>query len=100
VLPIGLIDTIATVYTWVASVLIILSLFLIARFYEVKSGQRSHYRIFLVAAALFLLAGVLSAVRGTQFVGDPLVDTLLFLAGAVTILLSTFLYQLMTRGRR
>jgi len=55
---------------------------------------------FLVAAGLFVLAGALNASRGTRFVGDPLVDSVSFLAGAVTILVSTFLYHLMTGGRR
>lgn len=54
----SLIGTILTIYIWGIVCGLLYFLFAIARFYQRKSGRRSYYQAFLVAAALFALAAL------------------------------------------
>lgn len=84
-----------TLYNWgVVAVLLILQ-FLIARFYEKKSGLRSYYVLFLIPALLFFGVAVWYAFWAGDLAGDVWGDSLLFVAGGILIALSTFLYRLM-----
>ena len=67
-------------YSWRSSLLI-------ARFYEVKSGERTYFRLFLVPAFLFLAAGVRYAFASDSWVGDSTADLLLFFGGISALLL-------------
>ena len=98
--PAQVFDTLLTIYVWIVAVVIIFFLFLIARFFQRKSGQRSYFELYVVPAVLFLMAGARYLFWGTSYVGDPIADCLLFFAGATTIGLSSYLFILMTGGRR
>jgi len=89
-----------TVYAWLAGITLIAFLFLVARFYEVKSGARSHFRLFLLSILLFLMAAAFSAFGPGGWVADPIANVLFFLGGATLIVLDGFLLRLMTGGRR
>jgi len=93
-------DVALTIYIWMATVLVILFLFLIARFYELKSGQRSNYRLFLIPVALATLATARYVTGSDDFVGDMLVDGTSALAGAMLVFVGGALLRLMTEGRR
>jgi hypothetical protein len=87
-------------YSWVALAFVVTLMFLIARFYQQKSGFCSHYRLFLIPAALFLFSGVMYLVpRGSRIVG-LVADTLLLVGGLMLILVSRSLFVRMTGGRR
>ena len=98
--PAQVIDTLLTIYTWIVAVAIVLFLFLIARFFQRKSGQRSYFQLFIIPTVLFLLAGARYAFFEDSYVGDPMADSLLFGAGVTTIALGSYLFILMTGGRR
>ncbi len=90
---------ILTIYSWGGIVITLLFLFLIARFYEKKSGQKSYYQFFLLPLVLFLLSAIRYLFSTDEFVGDVTGDTLLFSAGLVLGFLSYSLLNLMTGGR-
>ena len=94
------INLVLMTYSWVIIAILLFFLFLIARFYERKAHQRSHYQLFLLSSALFLL-GTLRYVFlfADNFVGDLLGDTLFFAGGVATIILGYRLLNLMTGGR-
>jgi hypothetical protein len=86
---------------------VVLSLFLIGRFYEVRFGQRSYFQLMLIPLLLFVIAGVWGAVFANH-TGDPLMDfvgalvpdLLLFVGGVILIALCYYLYRRMMGGRR
>ncbi len=88
-----------TVFFWIGIAVLLLLLNRIARFYQMTTGVRSHYRLFLVPI-LFFSAGMLRYVVIDQgFTGDVLGD-LLYFAGAVSLsFMGYFLLKLMTGGR-
>jgi hypothetical protein len=87
---------IATIYAWGAIAILLLFLYLIARFYERKAGQRSYYRFFLIPMGLFLFAAISYAFFAADFVGAPAGDAAFFAGGMVMFLLGYFLLDLMT----
>ena len=87
-------------YSWVIIAILLFFLFLIARFYEVKAHQKSYYQFFLLPLVLFLLGTLrYDFLFISDFVGDPLGDTLFFVGGVVTAILGYHLLNLMTGGR-
>jgi len=70
-------------------------LFLIARFFQQKSGRKSGYALFLVSAGLFVAAAVKYMWAAPAITGDFLADLLRFLAGAILIVTGYFLLALM-----
>jgi len=73
--------------------------FLIASFYQQKSGQRSHYHLFLASIVLFWVAAVF-AVVADKWVDNVVADAL-FLAGGIVLGAEVnLLYNFMTGGRR
>jgi hypothetical protein len=79
---------------------IVVLMFLIARFYQQKSGFSSHYRLFLLPAFLFVLSGVLYLLpRESRVVGLG-ADLSLLVGGITLILLSRTLFVRMTGGKR
>lgn len=97
--PIHVLDRILTIYIGIAALVSILFLFLIARFYERKSGQRSYYELFIIPMALFAAGQVYNAWWANAYVGNGMGDGLWFLAGMAVISLGNFLLNLMTGGR-
>lgn len=93
-------NAIPTLYSWGIFGVVLFFLFLIARFYEKKAGQRSYYQLFFLPLLLVLFSAALYAFFSEDFVGDMLGDSLLFLAGVTQTALGCFLYTLMTGGRR
>lgn len=83
-------------YSWLAFAFVLVLLFLIARFYEQKSGRRSHYHLFLVPPVAFLLAALLDR---TMSDCSPVTDGLMLVAGLLLIALSWRLLVVMTGGR-
>jgi hypothetical protein len=87
-------------YSWGIIAILLFFLFLIARFYERKAQQNSHYQLFLLPLVLFLLATLrYDFLSADNFVGDSLGDTLFLAGGVATTILSYHLLNLMTGGR-
>ncbi|UCC63132.1 MAG: hypothetical protein JSV36_20740 [Anaerolineae bacterium] len=88
-----------TLYNWVVVAILLVFQFLIARFYEKKSRQRSYYTFFLVPALLFLLAAGRYAFWIGDLAGDVWGDSLLFVGGGILAALSAWLFRLMMGGK-
>ncbi len=75
------------------------SLYLIARFFQQKSGSRTRYGLFLVSMGLTLAGDVLYCWQGSVVVGSIVADLLLLGGGCVLIGNGFLLYRAMTQGR-
>ncbi len=95
----SLIGTILTIYIWGIVCGLLYFLFAIARFYQRKSGRRSYYQAFLVAAALFALMALRYAFVAPAITGDLWGDLLLFIGGLIVGGFGLFLLRLMIGGR-
>ncbi len=94
------INLILMTYSWVIIAILLFFLFLIARFYEKKAQQRSHYQLFLLPLVLFLLATLrYNSLSAGSFVGDLIGDALFFVGGIIAAVLGYHLLNLMTGGR-
>ena len=94
------INLVLMTYSWVIIAILLLFLFLIARFYERKAHQKSHYQLFLLPLLLFLLGTLRYDFLFTgNFVGDLLGDIFFFAGGVATAILGYHLLNLMTGGR-
>lgn len=94
------INLVLMTYSWVIIAILLLFLFLIARFYERKAHQRAHYQLFLLPLVLFLLGTLrYDFLFAGDFVGDLLGDTLFFAGGVASVILGYHLLNLMTGGR-
>lgn len=101
-------SSILVLYSWLVAALLIVFLFLIGRFYEVRFGQSSRYQLFFLPLVLLLAAGVWDAFFANHYTGDPLLDfvgawgpNLLWLTGGIALgLLCYSLYRMMMGGRR
>lgn len=78
---------------------VLMFLLLIARFYQVKSGQPTHYALFAIALIFFLVGALRYAFLQHGYVGDMVADGVLFLAGLLVILAGNHVFRLMTGGR-
>jgi hypothetical protein len=94
------INSVLTLYNWIVVTILILFLFLIGRFYEIKFGQKSRYQLMLLPPVLFLVAAVLYAVASDDIVGAPVPDILFLVGGLILIWLCYSLYKTMMGGRR
>lgn len=94
-----LLDTLLTLYTWLMIGALVGMLALIARFYQFRSGEPSHYRLFLIPMALLMLGGGLQAFFNSSPAGNPLSEALLCLGGSGLLGLGYLLLQLMTVKR-
>ncbi len=84
---------------WTLFCLILITVMYIARFYEKKSGERTLYQFYPLAVFLFLVAAIIYAGKGNEFVGDFRGDIFLFLGGMLTAALVAYLFELMM-GKR
>ena len=89
-----------TLYNWGVVAVLLIFQFLIARFYEKKSGQRSYYTFFLIPTLLFLVAAVRYAFWVGDVAGDVWADGLLFVGGGILAALSALLFRLMMGGKQ
>jgi len=94
-----LLDELLMLYTLLAIGALVGMLALIARFYQLRSGERSRYRLFLVPLGLFALGGLYQALTIRIPGDDPVDDALLFLGGASLFGLCYLVLHLMTRRR-
>jgi len=94
------ISRLLTLSAWGAATALVFCLYMIARFFQQKSDQRSYYQLFLVPLVLYLVAALRCALPEADFALDPLANTLLFVAGASTVVLGSYLFNLMTGGRK
>ncbi len=84
-----------TLYTWFPFAGLIIFLLLIARFYQKFSGERTHYRWFVLPVMLFGVAVVrYSSIH--QVTGDWLGDLALAIGGVLLVWLSVALVARMT----
>ena len=74
-------------------------LFMIARFYQLKSGSRTRYGLFLVSLILILVGDMLYCWRGPMLAGDSSADLLLLGGGGLLLGNAALLLRAMTRGR-
>jgi hypothetical protein len=88
-----------TLYIWVGISVLILLLNRIARFYQLTTGVRTYYRLFIVPVVFFLAGMVRYLVADAGFAGDVLADICFFLGGVSLSLVGYYLLQLMTGGR-
>ena len=89
-------STILVLYSWAASAVLVFFLFLIARFYQLTSGDASDYLGFVLPLALTGVAAVRRAGMGQA---DIIGDLFWFAGGGALIYLCLSLYYLMTRER-
>ena len=94
-----LIASILTFVAWLGVSALLLVLYRIAHFYQATSGQSTHYRLFLIPMALFLLGGTRYAMVG-DLAGDVIGDSLQLAGGVLLLWLGASLLQMMTGGRR
>lgn len=95
-------------FAWIVAAILILFLFLIGRFYEIRFQQRSGYQLLLLPLGLFVVAAIWDAFFAKEYTGSPLLDfvgapgpDLLFLVGGlILIALGYSLYRMMMGGRR
>ena len=87
-------------YSWGLAAVTTYFLYLIARFFEEKAGQRSYYGVFLVPTMAFIIATLEYALRSNDFVGDIGGDLLFFAGGVILIAAGSYLFRLMVGGRK
>jgi hypothetical protein len=80
-------------------VALLVILLAIARFYQITSGQSSHYRWFGAPIALLSVGALRYALLG-DFVGDALGDVLMLIGSVALTAQAWWLLRLMTGGRR
>ena len=85
-------------YTWFVLAGVLAFLLLIARFYEKFSGQRTHFRLYLMPILLFGAAAVRYA-SIDQVAHDPYGDLLTASGGTLLAVLCLHLYRRMLSGR-
>ncbi|HSJ58408.1 MAG TPA: hypothetical protein VLC95_14595 [Anaerolineae bacterium] len=104
----NVVGSILVLYSWTLAAVLILGLFFIGRYYQMRYGQKSRYQLFLAPVVLLFAAGVWDAFFANGYTGDPLLDfvgawgpdLLLLLGGSVLILLAYSLHRKMMGGRR
>lgn len=95
------------VYSWIVAAFLVVFLFLIGRFYELRFGQRSYFQLFLIPVCLFVAAAIWDAFFVNDYTGDPLLDFLgtpgpdlfLFVGGVLLLILCYSLFRTMMGGR-
>jgi hypothetical protein len=78
---------------------VLMFLLLIARFYQVKSGQPTRYSLFALALVFFLVGALRYSFLQRGYVGDLVADGALFLGGLLVIISGNHVFRLMTGGR-
>jgi hypothetical protein len=100
-------SSILIAYSWIVAAILVVFLFLIGRFYEIRFGQRSYYQLLLFPLCSFVVAAVCDAFFVNEQMGDPLldfvgviwIDLLFCLGGLVLIVLCYSLFRIMMGGR-
>lgn len=89
-------------YSWIVAVILIVFLFLIGRFYEIKFGQKAYYQWMVVPFVCFLAAAIWYAFFAPdwEFVGILGADLLYLVGGLGLIGLCYLLFRTMMGGRQ
>lgn len=95
----SLISAILNIYIWVVVGILLFFLFAIAQFYEKKSGRRSFYPAFLIAALILGVAAIRYVFLTPTIVGDLWGDALRFIGSLVLGGFGLFLLRRMTGSR-
>lgn len=103
-----ILSSLLVVFSWIIAAVLVFSLFLIGRFYQVRYGQKSYFQLMLIPLIFFVTAGVWDAFFANSYTGDPLLDfvgaffpdLLFFIGGVILIALCYYLYRTMMGGRR
>jgi tellurite resistance protein TehA-like permease len=90
---------ILTIYIWVVVCTLLFFLYVIARFFEKKSGRRSYYPSFFLPIVLFAIAAVRYLFLVPAIAGDLWGDLLRFVGGILVGGLGLLLLRLMMGGR-
>lgn len=96
----SLVSRVLIAWAWVAATAILFCLYMIARFFQQKAEQRSYYQAFIIPLVLYLFASFRCLLPGSDFATDGTANALLFVAGSGTLALGSYLFHLMTGGRR
>lgn len=95
-----------SIIIWVGILALQFIVMSIARFFERTSGQKTYYIFYLIPICLtgfsalrYLWRVFLVDDRWPDFVGDPLANVLMFIAGLVLIGLSNTLHEKMMGGK-
>jgi hypothetical protein len=89
-----------SLYTWIVAAACLVFLYLVGRFYQVKSGERSYYQVVLIPAVLFVAGAVWYALTTQDFVGQTGPDLLYAAGGGILVIWGARLLRLMTGARR
>jgi hypothetical protein len=95
----SIINSMLTLYTWGVICALLYFLFLIARFYEQKSGRRTFYPAFWASIGLFGVAAIRYLFLTPVVAGDFLADALRLAGGLTLGGFGLFLLKLMVGGR-
>jgi len=87
-----------TIYNWFLIAILIVILLMIARFYELRTHERTFYRVFILPLTFFGLASIRIAYLD-QIDTDKLATGLWLIGGIFLIVLCVRLYYLMTNNR-
>jgi hypothetical protein len=103
----NILSSVLIVYSWLAAAALVLVLFLIGRFYEIRFGQRSYYQLFLVPLILFCVGAAWDAFLANENTGDPVLDfvgafgpDLVFLVGGLALTALCYLLHRTMIGER
>ncbi len=89
-----------SLYAWGGVAVCLSFLYLIARFYQVKSGERSYYQVALIPALLFVIGALWYALSDQDFVGQVIPDLAYTVGGIILLVWGAYLLRLMTGRRR
>lgn len=95
----NLLNVILNIYIWIVVGILLFFLAAIARFYEKKSGRRSFYPAFLVAALIFGVAAIRYVFFPSMIIGDMWGDALRFVGSLILGGFGLFLLSRMTGSR-
>ena len=70
----NILSSVLIVYSWLAAAALVLVLFLIGRYDEIRFGQRSYSQLFLVPLILFCVGAAWDALFANENTGDPILD--------------------------
>jgi len=88
------------IYSFVVLCILILFLFLIARFYEKKARERTRYWLFLIPLLFYLISGIRYFLSSWDITGDQIGDISMTIGGALLLYLGHSLLTLMMGRRR
>lgn len=94
-------ESVLALYTWAMMLVLLVAMLMIARFFEIKSGERTHYQLFVAPVVFFLVAGIRYAFfSNVNWVGDIANNILFLCGGVVALIVGNRLLKSMTGDRQ